>query len=137
MRPAVRGVGAPSVARTWVERPQLKENETNMSYAIIRTGGKQYRVSAGDRLRIEKLEAEPGQEIQFDDVLAFGEGAELAVGAGRMEGCAVQAKVLRHGRGPKIRIWNFKRRKAYNRRMGHRQDFTEVMITTIPQPTAS
>ena len=103
-----------------------------MPYAIIRTGGKQYRVRVGDRLKIEKLEAEVGQEVSLGDVLAVGEGADLNVAAGLLEGQAVQAKVVRHGRGPKIRIQKFKRRKGEESRKGHRQDFTEVLITALP-----
>ena len=109
-----------------------KEPQGTMPYAIIRTGGKQYRVNEGDRLRIEKLDVEVGQEVDLDDVLAVGEGAGLNFGAGALEGSVVKAKVLRHGRGPKIRIWKFKRRKGYECRMGHRQDFTEVQIMAIP-----
>ena len=103
-----------------------------MPYAIIRSGGKQYRVREGDCLRVEKLSAEIGQEVDFTEVLAAGEGAELEIGAGALEGKAVKAEVVRHGRGPKIRIWNYKKRKGYNRRMGHRQDFTEVKIISLP-----
>jgi large subunit ribosomal protein L21 len=107
-----------------------------MSYAIIRTGGKQYRVNAGDRLKIEKLNAEVGQEVALSEVLALGEGAELNVAAGALSGVSVSAKVLRHGRGPKIRIQKFKRRKGFDRRQGHRQDFTEVQILAIPGANA-
>lgn len=103
-----------------------------MAYAIIRTGGKQYRVSEGERLRVEKLVAEPGQEVELGEVLGFGEGAGLTVGQGAIAGQVVRAKVLRHGRGTKIRIWKFKRRKGYEKRQGHRQDFTEVQVISIP-----
>ena len=108
-----------------------------MPYAIIRTGGKQYRVSAGDRLRVERLAAEIGQEVVLGDVLALGEGADLQFGAGTLAGQAVTAKVLRHGRGHKIRIWKFTRRKGFDRRMGHRQDFTEVQIVSLPGAAAA
>lgn len=103
-----------------------------MPYAIIRTGGKQYRVSAGDRLKVEKLNAEVGQEVVLGDVLALGEGADLALSAAALTGKAVQAKVLRHGRGPKIVIQTYKRRKGEQVRKGHRQDFTEVEILPLP-----
>lgn len=103
-----------------------------MSYAIIRTGGKQYRVSVGDRLKIEKLEVEVGQEVALSDVLAVGEGAQLNVNAAELAGQAVQAKVVRHGRGPKILILKWKRRKGSDRRQGHRQDYTEVQILALP-----
>jgi len=103
-----------------------------MSYAIIRTGGKQFRVSAGDRLRIEKIEAEVGQEVALGEILALGEGSGLNLDSSALAGQAVQARVLRHGRGPKIHIWKFKRRKGFDRHQGHRQDFTEVLITSLP-----
>jgi large subunit ribosomal protein L21 len=103
-----------------------------MPYAIIETGGKQYRVSQGDHLRVEILDAEPGQEVDFGAVMAVGEGQALQVGAPLLEGKAVKARVVRHGRGPRILIWKFKRRKGYSHKQGHRQDFTEVEITSIP-----
>jgi len=103
-----------------------------MSYAIIRTGGKQYRVSAGDLLKVEKLEAEVGQEVALGDVLAVGEGADLNLDGAALGGQSVQAKVIRHGRGRKILIWKYKRRKGFDRKQGHRQDFTEVRILSIP-----
>lgn len=103
-----------------------------MSYAIIRTGGKQYRVSQGDRLRVEKLAAEPGAEVSLEEVLALGEGSNLQCGTPTLDGKMVQARILRHGRGRKIKIWKFKRRKGYEKRQGHRQDFTELEITSVP-----
>jgi len=107
-----------------------------MPYAIIRTGGKQYRVSVGDRLRIEKLDAEVGQEVALSEVLALGEGAELNLDASALAGQAVQAKVVRQGRGVKIRIQKYKRRKGFDRRQGHRQSYTEVLITALPGAAA-
>jgi large subunit ribosomal protein L21 len=103
-----------------------------MPYAIIRTGGKQYRVSVGDRLKIEKLDAEVGQDVALSDVLAVGEGAELNLDSSALASQAVQAKVVRHGRGKKIHIQLYKRRKGFDKRQGHRQDFTEVLITALP-----
>lgn len=103
-----------------------------MPYAIIRTGGKQYRVSEGDRLRVEVLSAEIGQEVTLGQILGVGEGSSLNLDAAALAGKTVQAKVLRHGRGPKIRIWKFKRRKGFDRHQGHRQDYTEVRILSIP-----
>ncbi len=103
-----------------------------MPYAIIRTGGKQYRVSEGDRLQVEKIEAEVGQEVTISDVLACGEGESLTFGAGALAGSAVQAKVVRQGRGPKIIVSTFKRRKGYSLKAGHRQAFTEIQIVSIP-----
>lgn len=103
-----------------------------MPYAIIRTGGKQYRVQEGDCLKVEKLVADIGAEVSIDDVLALGEGGSLLTGKGELDGKAVTAQVVRHGRGDKITIWNFKKRKGYQRRMGHRQAFTEIKITALP-----
>lgn len=100
-------------------------------YAVIRTGGKQYRVSVGDELTIERLAAEPGEVVQFNEVLMVG-GASPAVGAPMVAGAAVQAEVLEQGRGPKV--YNFKRRRrkhSSKRLKGHRQDLTVVRVTEI------
>jgi large subunit ribosomal protein L21 len=103
-----------------------------MSYAVIRTGGKQYRVSEGENLRVEKLEVEKGAEIEFDDVLLVKRDGKLLTGGEELKGLKVKAKVVRHGRGAKLRVYTFKRRKGFDRRKGHRQDFTEVRISAIP-----
>lgn len=100
-------------------------------YAIIATGGKQYRVAEGDLLRIEKLEAEVGSNIDFDQVLLVGEGEDVRVGAPLVEGGKVSATVESHGRGDKIRIIKFRRRKHHRKQMGHRQYYTAVRITGI------
>jgi large subunit ribosomal protein L21 len=100
-------------------------------YAIIRTGGKQYRVAQGDRLRIEKIPAQVGDQVRLGEVLAWGEGAGLVVGEGPIADAAVTARVVRHGRGRKIRIWKFKRRLGYEKRIGHRQDYTEIQVLSI------
>ncbi len=102
-----------------------------MAYAVIRTGGKQYRVREGDRLRVERLPGEPGQEVLLEDVLAVGAGADLAAGPEAVAGRQVRARILRHGRGPKIRVFKFKRRKGYHHHQGHRQGFTEIEIAGI------
>jgi large subunit ribosomal protein L21 len=103
-----------------------------MPYAIIQTGGKQYRVSQGDRLKIEVLKAEPGQEVELDNVKALGEGATIQVTPSALVGKTVKVRVVRHGRGRKINIIKFKRRKDSTRKQGHRQNFTEVEILSIP-----
>ena len=103
-----------------------------MSYAIIRSGGKQYRVGEGDRLKVELLDAEVGQDVELGDVLAVGQGESLEVGTPTIDGKSVTARVMRHGRGPKIRLWKFKRRKGSATRQGHRQGFTELQIVSIP-----
>ncbi|MAM71684.1 MAG: 50S ribosomal protein L21 [Gammaproteobacteria bacterium] len=99
-------------------------------YAVIESGGKQHRVEEGEVLRLEKLEASTGDSINFDKVLMIGEGAEVKVGKPYVEG-NVTAEVLNHGRGDKVSIVKFKRRKHHTKRMGHRQWFTEVKITDI------
>ena len=100
-------------------------------YAVIKTGGKQYRVSAGDKLKIEKLEAEIGSEITFDQVLMVGDGADIKMGAPMLRGAAVTATVLNQARGDKIKIFKMRRRKHYRKSQGHRQYFTEVQIGGI------
>ena len=100
-------------------------------YAVFRTGGKQYRASQGDRLRVERLEAEVGDDIEFDQILLVGEGSDIKVGAPLVDGGKVAAKVTAQGRGKKIDVVKFKRRKNYKRQHGHRQHYTEVEITAI------
>jgi large subunit ribosomal protein L21 len=100
-------------------------------HAVIKTGGKQYRVAAGDKLNVETLTGDVGAEIQFDQVLMVSDGDDVAVGAPFITGATVTAKVVEHGRGEKIHIIKFKRRKHYTRRMGHRQNYTRVEITGV------
>ncbi len=100
-------------------------------YAIIATGGKQYKVAAGDVIRVEKLPAEAGEEIQFDKVLMIADGDQVSIGKPYVEGAAVTGEVQAQGRGKKVEIIKFRRRKHYRRQMGHRQPFTEVKITGI------
>jgi large subunit ribosomal protein L21 len=100
-------------------------------YAVIRTGGKQYRVAEGDKLRVEKLNADEGADIAFDQVLMLHDGEQVQVGKPYLSGHQVRAQVLTHGRGKKVRIIKFRRRKHHLKRQGHRQAFTEVRITGI------
>jgi len=100
-------------------------------YAVIATGGKQYRVSEGTVLRVEKLEAEAGSTVEFGQVLVVGEGAQAAVGAPYVTGAKVTATVQAHGKGDKVRIVKFRRRKHYLRQKGHRQPYTEIKVTGI------
>ncbi|HXE77444.1 MAG TPA: 50S ribosomal protein L21 [Rhodanobacter sp.] len=102
-----------------------------MSYAVIKTGGKQYRVQQGDVLRVELLAAEEGATVTFDQVLLLGDGEAINVGTPLVEGATVSATIRRHGRADKIRIIKFRRRKHYKRQQGHRQHFSEVEITGI------
>jgi large subunit ribosomal protein L21 len=100
-------------------------------YAVIQTGGKQYRVSEGDTLKIEKLEAEEGASVDFDRVLMVADGDAVSVGAPFIEGGKVTATVKSHGRAKKVNIIKFRRRKHHLKRQGHRQWFTELKITGI------
>jgi large subunit ribosomal protein L21 len=100
-------------------------------YAVIKTGGKQYRVSAGEKLRVESLPAEVGSEITLDQVLMVGEGAEVKMGAPVLAGASVKATVLAHGRGEKVKIFKMRRRKHYRKHQGHRQNYTEIQIDAI------
>jgi large subunit ribosomal protein L21 len=100
-------------------------------YAVILTGGKQYKVSEGQVLRVEKLVVDEGATIEFDQVLMVGQEGDMQVGAPYVEGAKVAAEVVAQGRAKKIKIIKFKRRKHHMKRMGHRQSFTEVKITGI------
>ena len=99
-------------------------------YAIIETGGKQYKVAEGDVLFIEKLEAEAGEGVVFDKVLAI-LGVEAKIGTPVVEGAKVDATIMKNGKGKKIRIFKFKAKKGYRRRQGHRQPYTKVQIGKI------
>ncbi len=100
-------------------------------YAIIKTGGKQYRVAEGQALRVEKLAGDVGDAVTLEDVLLVGGDGQTRVGAPRVAGASVSATITRHGRAKKIIIFKKKRRKGYHKKQGHRQDFTELRITTI------
>ncbi|MBX3611707.1 MAG: 50S ribosomal protein L21 [Hydrogenophaga sp.] len=100
-------------------------------YAVIKTGGKQYRVAAGDKIKVEQIAADVGQELVFDQVLAVGNGAELKVGTPLVSGASVTVKVVAHGRHDKVRIFKMRRRKHYQKRQGHRQNFTEIEVASI------
>ncbi len=99
-------------------------------YAVIRTGGKQYRVAAGDRLRVEKIPGDVGSELIFDEVLMLG-GDEVPVGKPTVDGASVNAKIIAQDRAKKIIVFKYKRRKGYRRKYGHRQPYTEVEITGV------
>ena len=100
-------------------------------YAVIKTGGKQYRVAPGESLQVESLTADVGSAITFDDVLMVADGDSVRVGSPLVEGATVKAEVTAHGRGDKIRIVKHRRRKHYHKEQGHRQNFTAVKITEI------
>jgi large subunit ribosomal protein L21 len=100
-------------------------------FAVIKTGGKQYRVAAGDKLKVEKLPGDVGSEVLLDQVLMVGEGAAVKVGAPLVAGAAVKATVVGHGKGDKVTIFKLRRRKHYKKSQGHRQQYTEIEITGI------
>lgn len=105
-------------------------------YAVFRTGGKQYRASEGDRLHVERLDAEEGADVSFDEVLLVGEGSDIKVGTPTVAGTAVNARVVQQGKSRKVPVVKFRRRQNYLRQGSHRQFFTEVEITSIGGATA-
>jgi large subunit ribosomal protein L21 len=100
-------------------------------YAVVKTGGKQYRVAAGQKLKIEQLAADVGAEVVLDQVLFLGNGEDVTMGAPLVSGATVTAKVVGHGRGDKVRIFKMRRRKHYRKSQGHRQNYTEIEILGI------
>src|SRR6185436_17182774 len=100
-------------------------------YAVIKTGGKQYKVAAGEKIKIEQIAADVGQEITIDQVLAIGAGADMTIGTPLVAGALVKATVVAHGRHDKVRIFKMRRRKHYQKRQGHRQNFTELEISAV------
>lgn len=100
-------------------------------YAVIKTGGKQYRVAEGDTLRVESLVGEPGSAISFDEVLLVADGDNLTLGSPKVTGGSVTAEIVNHGRADKVHILKHRRRKHYHKEQGHRQNFTTVKITGI------
>ncbi|MCM2681305.1 50S ribosomal protein L21 [Echinimonas agarilytica] len=100
-------------------------------YAVFQSGGKQHRVAEGQTVRLEKLDVETGSAVEFDKVLLVANGENVTVGAPFVEGGKIQAEVVTHGRGPKVKIVKFRRRKHSRSQAGHRQWFTEVKITAI------
>ncbi len=102
-----------------------------MSYAVIKTGGKQYRVQEGQVLVVERLPDEPGTSLDLQTLLVAGDGAEAAFAPGELASARVSAEVVAHERGPKLRIFKFKPKRGYKRRTGHRQELTRIRITAI------
>ena len=100
-------------------------------YAVIKTGGKQYKVVAGEKIKVEQIAADVGQEIVIDQVLAVGNGAELQVGTPWVTGASVKATVVAHGKHDKVRIFKMRRRKHYQKHGGHRQTYTELQIASV------
>ncbi|MBW2076904.1 MAG: 50S ribosomal protein L21 [Deltaproteobacteria bacterium] len=100
-------------------------------YAVIQTGGKQYRVAPGEEIKVEKLDGNVGDEVYFDTVLLVSKDDKVAVGKPVLKDARVVAKITGHGRGPKLVVFKYKRRKGYRRKQGHRQDYTGVKIINI------
>lgn len=97
-------------------------------YAVIKTGGKQYRVTPGEKLKVEKLAGEVGSSITLDKVLMLADGENVTIGSPLIEGASVTATVISHGRGDKVTIFKMRRRKHYRKTQGHRQSYTEIQI---------
>ena len=100
-------------------------------YAVMKTGGKQYRVSEGETLKVEKLEVEPGKKVTFDEVLMIADGDKVQVGSPHVTKASVDAKVISQGKGKKVHILKFRRRKHSMKQQGHRQLYTEIQIDKI------
>ena len=100
-------------------------------YAVIKTGGKQYRVAAGEKLKIEQIPADVGSQVVLDQILMIADGEAVTLGQPLVSGAKVSATVLAHGRHDKVRIFKMRRRKHYQKHQGHRQNFTEIQIDTI------
>jgi large subunit ribosomal protein L21 len=100
-------------------------------YAVVKTGGKQYRVSKGDRVKIEKIPGEVGVEVRFEEVLMIGGTEDVKVGTPHVSGASVSARIVEQDRSKKVMVFKFKRRKGYKKKQGHRQAYTQVEITGI------
>jgi large subunit ribosomal protein L21 len=100
-------------------------------YAVIKTGGKQYKVAAGEKIKVEQIAADVGQEITIDQVLAVGDGADLKLGSPLVAGASVKATVVAQGKHDKVHIFKMRRRKHYRKSQGHRQSFTELQISAV------
>jgi len=102
-----------------------------MSYAIFNAVGEQVKAEEGDLLRVPKLEGEPGAKVTFDEVLLSADGDDIKAGQPTVKGAKVTAEIVRHGKGDKVVVFKFKKRKKYRRKTGHRQDFTEIKVTGL------
>jgi large subunit ribosomal protein L21 len=109
----------------------LAQGELKTMYAIIKSGGKQYRVQSGEQVKVESLAADVGAAVSFDEVLLVGSGDAVKVGAPLVSGAKVKATVVAHGRGEKVKIFKLRRRKHFQKTQGHRQNYTEVRIDEI------
>jgi len=109
----------------------VSAGEGNHMYAVIQSGGKQYRVAEGDNIKVEKLSVEDGADIALDKVLMVADGDQITLGKPYLEDAKVMAQVKGHGRGPKVKIVKFRRRKHHLKHAGHRQSYTELTVTSI------
>ena len=100
-------------------------------YAVVKTGGKQYKVAAGEKLKVEQIPADVGAEVVLDQVLMVGDGDNVRLGAPMLDGATVKATVVSQGRHPKVKIFKMRRRKHYQKHQGHRQNYTELRIESI------
>jgi large subunit ribosomal protein L21 len=100
-------------------------------YAVVKTGGKQYKVAAGQKFKVEQIAADVGQEIVLDQILAVGNGGDILIGAPLVPGATIKATIVAQGRHDKVRIFKMRRRKHYQKRQGHRQNYTELLIGEI------
>jgi large subunit ribosomal protein L21 len=112
-------------------RLQNSQLKRSYMYAVIKTGGKQYRVASGEKIKVEQIAADVGQEIVIDQVLAVGNGTDIKIGAPLVSGATVKATVVAHGKHDKVHIFKMRRRKHYQKRQGHRQQFTDLQIVAI------
>ena len=122
-----------SMAAAGLNSIQIHPERGLIMYAVVKTGGKQYRVSGGQKVKVEQLLADVGAEIVLDQVLAVGEGEAVKLGKPLVAGASVKAKVLAHGRGDKVHIFKMRRRKHYRKQQGHRQNYTEIEILGITE----
>jgi large subunit ribosomal protein L21 len=111
--------------------PQKRIEGSIMMYAVIKTGGKQYRVSSGEKIKVEQLPADVGSQITLDQVLLVADGDKVSIGAPLVAGATVQATIVAHGRADKVHIFKMRRRKHYRKSGGHRQNYTEIQIDKI------
>ena len=100
-------------------------------YAVVKTGGKQYRITPGEKVKVEQIAADVGAEVVLDQVLMVGDGDSVRLGQPTLAGAAVKATVVSHGRGEKVEIFKMRRRKHYQKHQGHRQNYTELKIDSI------
>jgi large subunit ribosomal protein L21 len=109
----------------------MKPKRSSAMYAVVKTGGKQYRITPGEKVKVEQIAADVGVEVVLDQVLMVGEGESVRLGQPIVAGATVKATVVSHGRGDKVEIFKMRRRKHYQKHQGHRQNYTELKIDSI------